>query len=809
MKKLYLMIILGIFVLHLFAEPVDFEIAQKIAEMKLYISNQKDHSIDDDFELKADNENILSYVFHLNPNGFIAISSDTDITPVIAYSFRNDFSEEDVNQNIGYQLLKEDMQLRLSAIPLTSEIVKGHNRFLWDNYINGNIESFQSRDDIWPPEGYSPTGGWVETQWNQSPYPYWIYCPIDPTDMERCPVGCVATGMVQIMHYHRYIGDVSFDDSDDYYSIYTNPMIHIDDDHELWDFASFPELNPPLDDLKDCYEANGNITDEMIAALCFGTGVAVEMNYASDGSGSNNSYANAAFLNKFDYESSNLVSAISDDFYDDLINEMIEARPVLLSVIEAGAPYGHALIVDGYNGTDDTYHLNLGWGGYCDGWYTLPSGMPEGFNVINSAVINIEDGNVPFLVNGQVFATGVSVEGAYITLDGDRFYDCHVDDPTGYFEMPYVYEGTYIATAIIELEEGGYFYKSYEAEIDAANNLLLFFMDSYETITGTVSGPVSTENSFIAIYQNDELLRSSVTNASGEFSVPGLLPGEYAATASLGENYFDSQEVTITADNQTIDFVVEEYPYDTMITFAGEPTGTLQLGPNLTCAIKLANEDIAGHTNDVFSKVEFIAPFNPEDGELFGQLWRGDLLISEIQIEEFYEGEWLEVIFDNFALIDVDEEYYIGSRIHSFSGPIPASYHDDGPRVEGKGAFIRTSSWMELTLVFDYNFCIKATVLSQTSNDSDENEITVLRNNLENNFPNPFNPTTMIKFNIKKDETGILSIYNIKGQLLESMNFNAGTYTYRWDAQDYSSGIYFYKLQTSTYSQVKKMIMMK
>ena len=77
------------------------------------------------------------------------------------------------------------------------------------------------------------------------------------------------------------------------------------------------------------------------------------------------------------------------------------------------------------------------------------------------------------------------------------------------------------------------------------------------------------------------------------------------------------------------------------------------------------------------------------------------------------------------------------------------------------------------------------------------------------NYPNPFNPETKIEFSIKEGENGSLSIYNTKGQLLETHQYEAGEHKLTWDAIQYGSGIYFYKLETQSYTETKKMIMLK
>ena len=77
------------------------------------------------------------------------------------------------------------------------------------------------------------------------------------------------------------------------------------------------------------------------------------------------------------------------------------------------------------------------------------------------------------------------------------------------------------------------------------------------------------------------------------------------------------------------------------------------------------------------------------------------------------------------------------------------------------------------------------------------------------NYPNPFNPITNIKFDVQNNETAILTIFNIKGQIVENINFTSGTHNFEWDAQNKSSGIYYYQLKSSSYTNTRKMILLK
>ncbi|HPR17627.1 MAG TPA: T9SS type A sorting domain-containing protein [Candidatus Cloacimonadota bacterium] len=80
---------------------------------------------------------------------------------------------------------------------------------------------------------------------------------------------------------------------------------------------------------------------------------------------------------------------------------------------------------------------------------------------------------------------------------------------------------------------------------------------------------------------------------------------------------------------------------------------------------------------------------------------------------------------------------------------------------------------------------------------------------LNANYPNPFNPTTFIKFDIKEGETGNLTIYNVLGQKVLSRDYEAGYHNFAWNADQQASGVYFYSLRTPSYSQTQKMLLMK
>jgi len=108
------------------------------------------------------------------------------------------------------------------------------------------------------------------------------------------------------------------------------------------------------------------------------------------------------------------------------------------------------------------------------------------------------------------------------------------------------------------------------------------------------------------------------------------------------------------------------------------------------------------------------------------------------------------------------------------------------------------------------------TATPQPLSDSDEVSY-ITQNQLYSNFPNPFNPTTTISFDIANDGNVLIDVYNIKGQKVKTLTndiYKVGKYYVVWNGDDYTgrkvgSGVYFYKLTVSGYSSIHKMLLMK
>lgn len=81
------------------------------------------------------------------------------------------------------------------------------------------------------------------------------------------------------------------------------------------------------------------------------------------------------------------------------------------------------------------------------------------------------------------------------------------------------------------------------------------------------------------------------------------------------------------------------------------------------------------------------------------------------------------------------------------------------------------------------------------------------------NSPNPFNPSTKIRYEVPNNTYVTIKIYDIIGKEIATLvnhEFkSAGIYSVNWDASKYASGIYFYMFKTSSYAETKKLVLLK
>lgn len=231
-------------------------------------------------------------------------------------------------------------------------------------------------------------GPLLTTTWNQAPW-YNVQCPYSTSDSSHAVTGCVATATAQIMKYwnHPAVGRGSHS----YNAAGFGPQTaRFDSTH--YDWIHMPDALGPL---------SSDVEIAAVAQLMYHVGVAVEMSYSTHSSGAYvSSYGEAdrpssenALKNYFRYNQA-LFCASREDYSDAEWNNLLTAelnatRPILFSGSDNDG--GHAFVIDGYD-TLGLYHVNWGWGGYCDGYYTFdnlsPTGSGIGGNPSNSYSYN-------------------------------------------------------------------------------------------------------------------------------------------------------------------------------------------------------------------------------------------------------------------------------------------------------------------------------------------------------------------------------------------------------------------------------------
>ncbi len=311
------------------------------------------------------------YIYNLRPDtGFVIVSAEDGGYPILGYSSEGYYNASHLSPEFAYWMQrykKQIEQIRLHNTLPTSDIQNE-----WSGYTNNlPVKSTHAVT--------SSVNPLVTTIWDQSPY-----------SNADCPggslAGCVATAMAQIMKYWAYpphgISSHSYNDTP-----YGTLFVDFDSSH--YDWADMP--------------ANVIRTNAAVASVMYDCGVSVNMSYSPTSSGSymirsdnppSGISAQTAFVTNFGYNGSSIqglyMSNYSNASWVSLLqNELNNNRPLFYA--GSGDSGAHAWVCDGYNTSGD-FHMNWGWQGYEDGYYTLSSLNPDGIplNTNEEALIGIE-----------------------------------------------------------------------------------------------------------------------------------------------------------------------------------------------------------------------------------------------------------------------------------------------------------------------------------------------------------------------------------------------------------------------------------
>ena len=309
------------------------------------------------------------YVFNNDAGGFVIIAGDDAVTPVLGYTSTGSFDAENLPD--GLKDLLKSYERQIAA--------------LGDNYVANQTATRAA----FTGEKLLKTA-----EWNQMA-PFNKYTP------NNYVTGCVATAGAIVMKHHGYpakgTGSHSY--------TWNGKTLSANFEH-TYDWASMPAK----------YDGTNDAAFDGVARLMADLGVAVEMQYDKDGSGAYIGNLVTALQKYYGYSKLSHLMAIEDvgaEAWNGRLREEIDAnRPVLYAASDPAAG-GHAFVIDGYK--DESFSVNWGWGGYCDGFYQIgalnpeSAGKPTGdkYNVGQSAVFGMQPSDGTEKVSGMGFLTNV------------------------------------------------------------------------------------------------------------------------------------------------------------------------------------------------------------------------------------------------------------------------------------------------------------------------------------------------------------------------------------------------------------------
>jgi len=490
------------------------------------------------------------YVFNANQAGFIAISADDVVLPVLAYSDEGVFDPNAMHISIQKWFQGYADQIRyaiVNKLEATEEI-----KTQWDELWVGK-QMLQRRGSVAPL---------ITTKWDQSPY-YNDLCPYDRTENKNAITGCVATAMTQVLKYWQYpttgTGFHSYNHSK-YGTISSSFGSH------TYNYSNMP--------------TKVTTTNTDVAQLMFDCGVSVEMNYGVRSSGAwvissksgSTHCTEYALKTYFGYPGS--LSGKQRQNYSDvnwinlLKTDLDAGQPIIYAGYGGGG--GHCFVADGYD-NNNYIHFNWGWGGSSDGYFQINALNPKslgsgggsgGFNSDQQAILGVKPPssslkydltlNTSMTISptsigyGGAFSVSANFTnnsnttfsgdyGAAVFDDNDNFID-FIEIKSGYtLQSGYKYTNDLVfsTTGMLKMLPGKYWVGVYYRPTGGNWSIIkgTFFYSNYKSMTVTNDNPIAlysdmvvSPNSWFTQGQPGTASVNIINNSSATFK------GKYAVT---------------------------------------------------------------------------------------------------------------------------------------------------------------------------------------------------------------------------------------------------------------------------------------
>jgi hypothetical protein len=305
------------------------------------------------------------YVFNNDAGGFVIIAGDDAVTPVLGYTSTGSFDAENLPDGLKDLLKSYERQIAALGDNCAANQTATRAAFTGEKLLK-------------------------TAEWNQ-------YAPFNKYTPNNYVTGCVATAGAIVMKHHGYpakgTGSHSY--------TWNGKTLTANFEHD-YDWASMPAK----------YDGTNDAAFDGVARLMSDLGVAVEMQYAKNGSGAYIGNMISALQKYFGYSKLTYLASVDDmeaEAWNAKLRGEIDAnRPILYSASDASAG-GHSFIIDGYK--NESFSVNWGWGGYCNGFYQIgalnpeSAGKPTGdkYNMGQTAVIGLQPSDGTEKISGMGF----------------------------------------------------------------------------------------------------------------------------------------------------------------------------------------------------------------------------------------------------------------------------------------------------------------------------------------------------------------------------------------------------------------------
>ncbi len=358
--------------------------------------------------LLYDKEPVI-FVVNLKEGGWVLVSADKKVIPVLAFNYDRRFTKFDPGENIACH------EWIYSYSEQIKEISKEKGISVHEGWL-GDAPGSKGKDS--EAVVVEPL---IKTLWNQGAG--WNrFCPEDSLGPGgHTYVGCVAVAMAQALSVYQ-VPDTG---------TYTNKY-----DCENYGIieAKFNETNYKWDSM------SLDKPDDYNALLLFHCAVAVNMNFGPDGSSANTKLSRSALGRYFNMSKRCIYPYKSnteeDEWEEIIINNLALGRPIIYSGNADDGNAGHAFNIDGVNGEGSKglnyFHVNWGWGGNRNGYYLINDLRPgnRDYSKNNRAVLKIQPYYYPtdVIVNDTLVPTGIPA-GSFISQIEvvDEAYDNHYE----------------------------------------------------------------------------------------------------------------------------------------------------------------------------------------------------------------------------------------------------------------------------------------------------------------------------------------------------------------------------------------------